>query len=323
MTHVILQPAGSVASREHFINTVAHPVSFAVLYKFLGSDCCSFLNNFYPQKSVPVWGVVPGKKEINKKKWGKVRKGDVVFFCRSKKIEFSATVTYKEHNKELAERLWGTDERGATWEYIYFLDEVKGRNIPYAMLNKFAEYQPNYVVQGFSVLEEQKSTRILAGLDLASKAVFEDVTENDYFNATDELKDAPLDIRRTAQVRTEQAFLRNSLFGGKRNGICCICGKTYPVEFLVAAHIKKRAHCSDDEKRDWRNIVVPMCKFGCDDLYERGYIGVEDGKVCILQHDLPESDIERVLGDLDGNRCGEWSESTKKYFEWHVRVHRK
>ena len=33
-----------------------------------------------------------------------------------------------------------------------------------------------------------------------------------------------------------------------------------------AAHIKKRAVCSDDERRDLDNIAMPTCLLGCDIL---------------------------------------------------------
>ena len=33
--------------------------------------------------------------------------------------------------------------------------------------------------------------------------------------------------------------------------------------FLVAAHVKKRFLCSDDERRDLRHVAVLACTFGC------------------------------------------------------------
>ena len=76
------------------------------------------------------------------------------------------------------------------------------------------------------------------------------------------------------KVSDDLCILKNLPFN-----TCCIYNKKYPVSFLVAAHIKKRAECTLDEKKDFLNIVAPMCKMGCDELYEKGYIGVVDGSV--------------------------------------------
>ena len=59
---------------------------------------------------------------------------------------------------------------------------------------------------------------------------------------------------------------------------------------LVAAHIKKRAACSLEEKKDYKSIVMPMCSFGCDYLYERGYIAVSDGKIIDLKKKANNTD---------------------------------
>ena len=57
----------------------------------------------------------------------------------------------------------------------------------------------------------------------------------------------------------------------------------------MAAHIKKRSFSSTEEKLDYKNIVMPMCKFGCDELYEKGYIIIKDGQVVINKTPITES----------------------------------
>ena len=81
-----------------------------------------------------------------------------------------------------------------------------------------------------------------------------------------------------ALARTEQAYWREMLFGGSLDGQCAICGRHLPVELLVAAHIKQRSKCSHNERLDPEN-VMPVCLLGCDVLFEKGYIRVEDGTV--------------------------------------------
>jgi hypothetical protein len=45
----------------------------------------------------------------------------------------------------------------------------------------------------------------------------------------------------------------------------------FPVDLLVAAHIKRRSLCSETERRDLHNVAMLACKFGCDALFEEGY----------------------------------------------------
>ena len=109
------------------------------------------------------------------------------------------------------------------------------------------------------------------------------------------------------------------LFGASRDASCCVCGRTFPVEFLVAAHIKKRAECTLEEKKDFRNIAASMCRFGCDELYERHYIYVDDGVVRVNESKSLTPALEIIARPLDGANCTAAKPSNKKYFQWHLR----
>ena len=62
------------------------------------------------------------------------------------------------------------------------------------------------------------------------------------------------------------------------------------MQFLVAAHIKKRSVCTDAEKRDLKYVAMSACKFGCDELFERGYIAVADDGGLLLSQALTSCD---------------------------------
>ena len=48
--------------------------------------------------------------------------------------------------------------------------------------------------------------------------------------------------------------------------------------------IKKRALCSLEERKD-PNIVMPMCIYGCDALFEQGYInGTLQNQTLVAKH---------------------------------------
>ena len=64
-----------------------------------------------------------------------------------------------------------------------------------------------------------------------------------------------------------------------------------------------------------------MCKFGCDDLYEKGYIGVKDGKVVRIYSTVTTDSTDIYLRKIVGKQCLKWSQSTEEYFKWHFEKH--
>ncbi len=130
-----------------------------------------------------------------------------------------------------------------------------------------------------------------------------------------------LDLNVENKSRREQGILRRYLFRDKRIGKCGICQKEFPINFLVTAHIKKRSECQLEEKIDFRNIVMPMCKFGCDDLFEKGYISVVDGIVVSMKHKNRTPSIDEIISNIEGKKCPYWNKTSKKYFEWHYKFH--
>ncbi|WP_413282502.1 hypothetical protein [Vibrio sp. MA40-2] len=125
------------------------------------------------------------------------------------------------------------------------------------------------------------------------------------------------DSKSTVKRRLEQSFLRSHLLSANPTGKCVICGNEFPANFLVAAHIKKRAKCTTSEKLDFDNIASLMCKLGCDDLFEKGYIYITSGSVAINTKAKPTPVLEKYLTEIDGNVVPNWLGS-KAYYEWHA-----
>lgn len=148
----------------------------------------------------------------------------------------------------------------------------------------------------------------------------DEVTVEDYIDATNEI-----DKKVEVLVRTEQSFLRRELFNSHDIATCCICNSIMPIKFLVTAHIKKRSLCTDAEKRDYKNIVTPMCKFGCDELYERGFIAVHGGHVINIEtpsDDYGHDYINEYLKKITGQKCNTYTPKSSGYFEWHYDEHK-
>lgn len=320
MSRVILQPTGNKDAREHYVDTLIRPVDILRIKPFVTEDQFERIKKLYPNGLVPTWGVTPGVNNVNAKKWNRIEPADVTFFSAKRVLYSYGFVTYKIHNVPLAEHLWGRDSKGQTWEYIYFLDEIREHDIPVSLFNEIVGYSPNFNVQGFSVLDEQKSNVLLSYFDLESETAFQPVTERDYKEVIEAFNKDTLDIEGKTKSRAEQGFIRKALFGNRTIHTCQICGKEYPIQFLVAAHIKKRSLCTKEEKLDYQNIVMPMCKFGCDDLFEKGYILVKDGKVALNQK-LTTEWLDVYLHNLAGREIDNWNERNAKYFVWHAKHH--
>lgn len=128
-----------------------------------------------------------------------------------------------------------------------------------------------------------------------------------------------LDKYSQSKRRTEQYILREYLLGDKENGSCAICNNDYPTEFLATAHIKKRSECTDREKKDI-NIVMPACHFGCDKIYEEGYIYIQDGKIFESPKKKKTTEsLNKYVSEIIGRDCNYFKETTKKYFEHHAK----
>jgi len=309
---IILQPCANKDAREHYADTIENTVLLESISSFLDKKELNELQSIYPQGRLAIWGVMPSQAT----KWQRIQAGDITLLAKEGAVFASAVTTYKVHNYALAEHLWGTNNDGKTWEYIYFLEEVCKQHIPYQKLNKVIPYKHNYVIQGFTILDEGKSANVLSAFDLESETYFPEVDIDEIF---EELQNEDnLDVKSSATGRKEQAAIRKILFRNKPTGICCICNKEYPVKFLWAAHIKKRSRCSLEEKKDLNNIAAPMCKFGCDELYEKGYVGVKDGSVVQLKHNELTDSLQSYIGGIVGKKCLSWNKDSKKYFNWHL-----
>lgn len=119
------------------------------------------------------------------------------------------------------------------------------------------------------------------------------------------------------KYRREQSALRKRLFGSATQARCGICGRRYPVRYLHTAHVKPRSVCSEKERRDWKNVVIAACLFGCDALFEDGMLTVDTAGVIHLSvgHDETPA-FAAFTGSLAGKTAASFSAGNRKYFEW-------
>ena len=118
-----------------------------------------------------------------------------------------------------------------------------------------------------------------------------------------------------AKVRKEQKILSGWLFDEKDEECCALCQRSYMVSALVAAHKKKRTLCNPAERRD-PHIVMPLCVFGCDFVYEHRYVVVRDGVATGGDLEDCSEAVREYEEGLDGRRiCDRWLAGKPWYFD--------
>ena len=318
---VVLQPCGK-DGEVNYLKTIKNNINLDDIKGYVTETVYNDLLQIYPTKEFQIWGT----KTKNKSRWNKMSPGDLVLFSGNGSIYESFIATYKIQNEELALFLWGKSEKGEIWDCIYFLSQNKTLNISYPIFNRtigWSKNKPDKPIQGFTTLDKEKSAKMLDYLSYDEES-YEPITEDEYsdiLKKEEDLifsnKDKKLEKQITTFQRKEQAFLRKRLIGNQADAICSICGKKIPVGLIWCAHIKKRSSCTEEEKRDWKNIVTLMCKFGCDDLYEKGYIGVSDGKIIALKQTTNEA-VNEKIGEIVGNHHENYNPNNKKYYDSHL-----
>ncbi|MBY0217883.1 helix-turn-helix transcriptional regulator [Paenibacillus illinoisensis] len=321
--NIAFQPTSDEVAKRNFEKTIKQPVSLSIIQHHLFPNEVEDLEYMYNNENIGVWGVKEGQNSATKKQYDKLSIGDIVLFYKDWFLYRKAIVTYKVHSPKLAEELWND----SVYEHIYFLTEVETIRVPVEVVNE--TLYPNnssfrFPIMGFKVLSSEQSELLLNKLGLETESQLKEVKEEDYRKAITLDIDKNLDTFAKRIARVEQGYLRRLLFGKRLFAKCAACGFDFGASQLVAAHLKKRSLCTVEEKLD-SQIVMPMCKFGCDTLYEDGYISVDsNGRFIRLDKLMGKKvtpRVEEILKELEGRECSYSNENTAKYYQWHYSYH--
>lgn len=101
-------------------------------------------------------------------------------------------------------------------------------------------------------------------------------------------------------------------------GTCDLYGDKLPVQFLGAAHVKRRSVCSESERLDIPAVAIVDCKFGCDALFEEGYLAVDDQGAIVISPLAPKQwAAAGYLARLCGRVTPAFNPDRAAYFAWH------
>lgn len=324
--NLVLQPTSDKVAKINFKKTLANSIQLNDIEGYLNPKEVNELRKIYPLGNCFIWGVKSGGNETTLKQYSKLKQNDLVIFYQDKKFYAFAEVQFLSKSKELAEFLW--DDQ--IFENIYFVDSLKPFYLEVQQFNKIIYgKEEEFPVMGFKVLNEVQSETLLNELDMVvtrgNVTIQKEISKEQLMKRLLELEsNKELESVTKKKNRMEQQLLRAILFVNKTSERCACCGEEVPIEFLVTAYIKRRSHCNKEEKLD-SNIVIPMCKFGCDELYEAGLLVVnEEGK--FIRTDkingvFTTKKIDELLSEYDNKVCEYWNEKTKGYFEFHFNSH--
>ncbi|ADB58825.1 AAA family ATPase [Archaeoglobus profundus] len=115
------------------------------------------LKKIYSDGKVRMWGTRPSLKNT----WESIREGDLVVFYSRGRYICAADIVYKTRNPELARKVWGNydDKTGETWEYIFFVKNVRELNVDRKEFNKRVGYSENFFPQGFMRVNDESVRR--------------------------------------------------------------------------------------------------------------------------------------------------------------------
>ena len=70
---------------------------------------------------------------------------------------------------------------------------------------------------------------------------------------------------------------------------------------------------------------MPMCKLGCDDLFENGYILVKDGSIIMNVDQKTTYELRAKMNKLNNKTIDRryYNKYSEKYFDWHLNYHKK
>jgi len=311
---VAFLPCGSAESLEHYEQTVQQPVLLSEIKGLLPAAMFDHLGALFPGGQAAMWGVRSGARGENETRWGNLREGSIALFAGGWKVFASGVVAAKFRSKKVADHLWGANDDGQPWQFMFALAEIREHDLPTETLKAAIGDKPGQPVLGFRVLDESRSRVCLDEFGLRSERDVWPPGPADIDAAIRALDKLEADY--LARRRLEQDALRSFLLGGRGVGRCKICEREYGAGFLVAAHIKMRAKCTNTEKRDFRNVAMLACKFGCDELYERGYIGYSPTGDLLVSRALRDANATAYVAGIPKRIV--LSAEQAKYFAWHL-----
>lgn len=313
MSGLVFLPCRANQAKLNYAATVAKQVPIS---EFASQMTTSFadLSAAASNGSAHFWGVAPRANGAEPNSWSRVEAGDYVAFTANKRIFTVGTVVRKFQDKALANVLWKNPTQGsASFEYLMVLDDVHKVDVDVTALLRYAGMKKDSP-QDFWALKEEAGSLALDFLGLQQNFGMNGPTAPVF-------PSGPTDRQATVAQRAEQRQLADYVMSRSGN-VCALCGRDFHRGFLVTAHIKLRANCSETERLDYDNVAMAACKLGCDALYEAGFVSVDAAGNIIPSFDIAQHvNLDKYFSaHLHGRKCLKWNSGSAPYFASHNEI---
>ncbi len=155
MPQIFVFTAGNPEARQHLSDSIHDPIDDAVVFGNFDESHHEELGRIKDEgKGFYAWGAVWGIRNVPT--WEQMERGDFVLCVYDNAYHYVARLLAKYDNPECAEAIWGTNDEGRTWRYMYFLTtpiEV------YQPLHEFEGYL-NSSYRGFTRIADARLSEI-------------------------------------------------------------------------------------------------------------------------------------------------------------------
>jgi len=156
VTGVFIVPAADPTARENLARTVRKRVAVGDLS---GLSPAARKGARAAADGVWAWGTQPGPSGVNVTTWEALAPGDWVLFYSEHRFPVAGRILTRERSRDVADRLWGTDEDGATWEYLYLIDLLRWIDAPLPAVRTALSYRSRFYPRRFSRVDRTLEPR--------------------------------------------------------------------------------------------------------------------------------------------------------------------
>lgn len=168
MPQIFVFTAGNQVAQQQLAHSIVNPIdeetvfaSFEPSYRERLESIRNEGNGFY------AWGAMPGERNLPA--WDAMERGDYVLCVYGSAYRYLARVVAKSENRRFAESVWGTNEAGKTWQYMYFLTKPLKVN---RQLSEVEDYLPARYM-GFTRISDSRLSTILDDYGSAENFIYE------------------------------------------------------------------------------------------------------------------------------------------------------
>ena len=154
-SNLYVAPASGKEAAAHVIDSIANPITKVEVERFFDRDFLELARD-PDSEQYYAWGAKPGPRNIPL--WQSMKRGDWVLFYQSKTYSYAAQVLQPADNEAFGEALWGRNEAGQAWRYVYFLSTPTRVDEP---LERLSDFLQNSAYQGFIKIPQAKKQAIL------------------------------------------------------------------------------------------------------------------------------------------------------------------